>query len=73
MPDQEFENKNDYENFLILPEIKNQNLINVQQEHNIGEAEVSSKRLNTHSALKDSRDNNSKSDTSAPKKNLPKI
>ncbi len=71
MTDQEFENKNDYENFLILPEIKNQNL---PQENNIGEDESSSRRLNTHSDYNNNNNlNNSKLDSSAQKPNLPKI
>jgi len=70
MPDQEFENKNDYENFLILPEIKNQNIINVQ-ENNTEEGEIK-KRINTRSAIKDSG-NSSKTDRSAQKQDLPKI
>ena len=70
MQDNNFDNKNDYENFLILPQIKNESLINVQE--NNFESEIT-RRINTNSVLNTEKDENNKSDASGKKPNLPKI
>jgi len=70
IPNEEFKKANDYENFLILPEIKNQNTINAIDINE--EFDGINKRVNTHSEKKNS-DENSIIENTDKKSNLPKI